>query len=149
LTTTTTTTGPGVDARGNPVPAEFDKAGRLLWCSVADKYEMAVHEQLVLLQACRCADRLDRLDADARAGMVTVENFKGDQVAHPSMVEARQQSIVLTRLLASLRLPEDLDEPAAAQQPSSSATGRTRRPQRRGSARGSYQPRPLTSVPSA
>jgi hypothetical protein len=80
---------------------------------------------LLLLQACRTADRLDRLEVEASLGTVTVENHRGDQVAHPAMVEARQQSIVLARLLAAMRMPSG-DE------------GDLSRPQRRGAPRGAY-----------
>lgn len=104
-------------------PAGLERAGRELWSSVLDEYELDVHEELLLLQACRCVDQLDRLAAEAAAGDVTVTNFKGDQVAHPAIVESRQQSLTLTRLLASLRLP---------------AGDEAGRPQRRGAARGAY-----------
>lgn len=80
----------------------------------------------MLLQACRTADRLDRLEVEAAAGSVTVTNFRGDQVAHPAMVEARQQAIVLARLLAALRMPAGEEG------------GQLIRPQRRGGARGTY-----------
>lgn len=57
---------------------------------------------------------------------VTSTNAKGDLIAHPAMVEARQQAIVLARLVASLRLPSG-----------ETADGLVRS-QRRGAARGSY-----------
>lgn len=105
-------------------PKGLKAAGSRLWAAALRDYEFDVHEELLLLQACRCADRLDRLEVEATAGSVTVTNYKGDQVAHPAMVEARQQSIVLARLLAALRMPAG-DEAAG-------------RPQRRGGARGAY-----------
>jgi hypothetical protein len=125
---------PKPDAHGNPVPADLAESGDRLWRSVADEYELDVHEQLLLLEACRCADRLDRLAAEAAAGAVTVTNFKGDQVANPAMVEARQQAIVLSRLIASLRMPSGEEDV---------------RPQRRGASRAPYRPRPLSAVPGA
>ncbi|MDP9092280.1 MAG: hypothetical protein M3N95_04890 [Actinomycetota bacterium] len=69
---------------------------------------------------------MDRLEVEASSGPVTVTNFKGDQVAHPAMVEARQQSIVLARLLAVLRMPAGEEG------------GQLVRPQRRGGVRGAY-----------
>ncbi len=110
-------------SRDNPKPAGLKTAGGKLWDSVTDDYELDNHELLLLREACRTADRLDRLAEEALKLPVTVENHRGDQVASPAMVEARQQSITLTRLLASLRLPSGEEEG---------------RPQRRGSARGSY-----------
>ena len=62
---------------------------------------------------------------ELRSSPLTVENHRGDQVPHPLLTESRQQSIVLTRLLASIRLPSG-DE------------ADLHRPQRRGASRGSY-----------
>jgi hypothetical protein len=105
------------------VPSGLNASGTKLWRAVTDDYELEVHEELLLLEACRCADRLDRLASDSKDASLTVANCRGDQVAHPSLVESRQQAVVLSRLLASLRLP------------SGEETGR---PQRRGGARASY-----------
>jgi len=112
-----------------PPPDGLKDAGRRLWLSVLGGWEIDAWEQLLLLQACRCADRLDELAAIASTAPAVVTNAKGDATPHPAIVEARQQSIVLTRLLASMRLPVG-DE--------SDLTGNMRRPQRRGAARGSY-----------
>ncbi|MFE2466243.1 hypothetical protein [Streptomyces mirabilis] len=105
------------------VPDGLGESGTRLWESVADPFELDVHEQLLLLQACRTADLLDRLSAEVAAGGLTVVNQKGDRISNPVVVEQRQQSITLTRLLASLRMPSGEEE---------------KRPQRRGAARGSY-----------
>jgi hypothetical protein len=93
--------------------------------SILADFDLETYEELLLLQACRCADRLDRLALEAASNDVTVVNMKGDQVSHPALVESRQQSITLSRLLASLRLP-------------SGEESGERRPQRRGAARGAY-----------
>ena len=86
-----------------------------------------MHEAALLHEAGRCLDTLDELDRLTRQlGMV----LKDGRTA-PWVIEARQQQITYTRLVAALRLPEDLSEPE-------------RRPQRR-SARGAYRPR-LTVV---
>jgi hypothetical protein len=111
---------------GGGVPAGLSVSGLRLWESVARDYELDVHEELLLLQACRTADRLDRLEVEAADGPVTVANHRGDSVAHPAMIESRQQSITLARLLAALRLPAGEDG------------GELARPQRRGGARGAY-----------
>lgn len=107
-------------------PDGLSDSGERLWRSISDDYDLDVHEQLLLLQACRCADRLDELAAEALANPITVINTKGDRITHPAIVESRQQALVLSRLLASLRLP------------SGEVDGDLVRPQRRGAARGSY-----------
>jgi hypothetical protein len=97
-----------------------------LWSSVVEEYDIEEHERLLLLEACRIADRLDRLAEESAGEPLTTENFKGDEVANPKLVEARQQGIVFARLLASLRLPMGDEEAGLV------------RPQRRGGARGTY-----------
>lgn len=113
----------GYDELAPEAPAELGVSGRRLWDAALADQEFDVHEELLLMEACRTADLLDRLAAEAAAGELTVTNQKGDRIANPVVVEARQQKLVLARLLASLRLP-------------SGEAGE--RPQRRGAARGSY-----------
>ena len=105
------------------VPDGLDVSGIRLWESVAGGFELDVHEQLLLLQACRTADLLDRLSDAASRGQLTVRNAKQEEVTNPVITEHRQQSLVLARLLASLRMPSGEED---------------ERPQRRGAARGSY-----------
>lgn len=104
-------------------PSGLSTAGRALWRSVVADYDLDEHERLLLREACRTADRLDRLEKEATRAEVTARNRFGEIVIHPAQVEARQQSLALARLLASLRLPSGTEEA---------------RPQRRGAARGSY-----------
>jgi hypothetical protein len=119
-------------AKAPKAPAGLAVAGQKLWRSVTDLYDLEVYEELLLLQGCRCADQLDRLAAEAALGSVTVTNYKGDQVAHPALTEGRQQAIMLSRLLASLRLP------------SGEEFGDVR-PQRQGGSRGAYGIRGIAS----
>ena len=118
--------GPADPAGPAATPDGLGASGARLWRSISDDYDLDVHEQLLLLQACRCADRLDELAAEALKSPVTVINMKGDRITHPAIVESRQQAIVLSRLVASLRLPSGETEDDLV------------RPQRRGGARGSY-----------
>ena len=83
-----------------------------------------------MVELVRVVSRLDRLDDAIRSDGVLTKEGK----AHPALVEARQQQIVMSRLLATLRLPEDWDLAEGS------------RPQRRGSARGAYGPRELRAV---
>ncbi len=108
-------------------PKGLKISGRKLWSSILASYELEVHEELLLVQACRTADRLDELAAEAAANPITVVNARGDQIPHPAIVESRQQSLSLARLLASLRLPTGEED-----------DGTLKRPQRRGGARGVY-----------
>ncbi len=116
------------DAGAPPPPDGLKDAGRRLWVSVLSGWEIDAWEQLLLLQACRVADRLDELAEIASTATAIVTSSKGDATPHPAIVEARQQSIVLTRLLASMRLPVGDEDDLT-------------RTQRRGGARGAYAAR--------
>ena len=110
-----------IDKQQRP-PSDLTRAGRgrRLWRAITSELTLNEHEVSLLHEACRVLDRLDLLDGLTRAGAV----LKDGRMA-PWLVEARQQQLVLTRLLASLRLPDDLALPEA-------------RPQRRSGARGAY-----------
>ena len=110
-----------------PPPTGTRAGGKRLWHSVVDGYDLDEHETALLTEAVRTVDALDALDARVRRDGVVVSTPQGDR-AHPALVEARAQRIVLARLLAGLRLPsgEAGDEQAGA------------RPQRRSGYRGTY-----------
>lgn len=107
-----------------PAPENLGPRGRALWDSIAGEFDLAKHEEDLLHEAARVADRLDALDVVVRREGVTVQTPQGVQ-AHPALKEARAQEIVLTRLVASLRIPDEDDK----------------RPQRRGGARSPYTAR--------
>lgn len=96
--------------------------GRKLWRAIIAELELNEHETALLHEAARVLDRLDGLDSLARRVGLLLPDLR----LAPWIVEARQQQLVLARLLASLRLPDDLALPEA-------------RPQRRGGARGAYR----------
>jgi hypothetical protein len=108
-------------------PKGLGSQGRLLWADVVADYTLDQHEVALLTAACRTVDRLEDIADALRAAPLTTTNARGDLVAHPLLVEQRQQGISLSRLLASLRLPTGETEDGALV-----------RPQRRGAARGSY-----------
>lgn len=109
-------------------PRGLASQGKRLWVDVVESYELDQHEVALLTAACRTVDRLEDIaEALANAESLTTTNARGDLVAHPLLVEQRQQGISLSRLLASLRLPSGETE-----------DGALIRPQRRGAARGAY-----------
>jgi hypothetical protein len=98
-------------------PAGTGSSGRALWRQVLERFTLDQHELALLREAVRTVDQLDQLDDVVRAQGVMLEGR-----VHPAVVEARQLRLVLARLVASLRLPDEDEQ----------------RPQRRGSARGTY-----------
>jgi hypothetical protein len=117
-------------------PAGLSEGGRRLWASLLAQDEGLSVEtnpnREVAHEACRAKDRCDVLDEVCRTEPVMLDNGKGQPVAHPAWVEARQQANILKQLIAALRLPDE-------------ATGK--RPQHRG-ARGSYAPKAAAGVSS-
>jgi hypothetical protein len=81
-------------------PEGLRAAGRALWRSITGDYELEEHEERLLLEACRTADLCDDL-----AGVVDAEGVLVDGRTHPSVVELRQQRILLARLIVALRVP--------------------------------------------
>lgn len=110
--------------RKPPVPRGTRVAGRRLWRSVVDVYELEEHELVLLREAVRLVDTLDSLQERADADGVVIEEDRRLK-AHPAIVEARQHRIALARIMAALRLPAGDEED-------------TKRPQRRVGARGVY-----------
>jgi len=86
----------------------------------------------VALSAARTADRVDHLEQMAATIDPVVEG-RGGPMIHPLLAEVRQQSALLARLVAALRLPDE-------------ATGK--RPQKR-QVRGVQKPSAVSSLDRA
>ena len=98
--------------------------GRSLWSSITKAHDLDACQKVLLLEACRAKDRLDRLDALVHAGGSWSDGLGFTlSIAHPADL-ANATAQTLKRLIAALRLPDP-------------KTGR--RPQRRGGARGAYR----------
>lgn len=117
-------------------PKGLATRGRVLWretvAHLGGSLDPAQRE--LLLEACRLADRLDRIDHELKTGegflrVVADADYDGDQPEYVLRVDgalgaASRDANVLKQLLTALRLPDE-------------ATGA--RPQQRG-ARGAYKP---------
>jgi hypothetical protein len=90
--------------RATRAPKELNDTGKKLWNRVLRDFELADHEELVLLQACRIADNLDRLQLEMTGTSLVIDSSQGSRI-HPALVEARQQSLALAKVMASLRIP--------------------------------------------
>lgn len=74
-------------------PRGLKAGGKRLWRAVTDEFELAELERIVTAEG------------------VTHDSPQGVR-AHPALVEARQQRIILAKLVASLRIPLDDDQNA-------------------------------------
>ena len=110
-------------------PAGLQVKGARLWREMHALTTYNPAEMVMLEEACRIADRLDRLHAALEGGdylrLQEATDGSGDIVLRPdsALNEARQQANQLKQLVAALRLPDE-------------KTGE--RPQHRGGARGAY-----------
>ncbi len=87
-------------------PSGLGKSGRALWREINAEYGLAPHEAAILTQCCRCADRLDAIEAElAGAGSLTVAGSTGQPRAHPLLAEWRMQARVLESLSRALSIP--------------------------------------------
>ena len=110
--------------------------GRRLWESLLAQDSSLEDEENpmreVALSACRTADRVEELERVAMETDSIVEGRQGPMI-HPALAEVRQQSALLARLVAALRLPDE-------------ATGK--KPQRR-QVRGVQRPSAVSSLDRA
>ncbi len=122
-------------------PMTLGPRGKRVWNGIAKNHELDAVQLVVLEEACRVADRLEKLDEILRGDEESflrlelprgAEGFEGEMVLQVAgaLAESRQQQNVMKQLLVSLRL-EDVD------------TGK--KPQRRG-ARGAHAPKVSTET---
>jgi len=88
-------------------PPGTGAAGRRMWRSIMVAYQLSEVEEVLLRQAVRTADHVADLDAALAAEGLLVAGRDGVPRPHAALVEVRQQRLVLTRLLAALRLPAE------------------------------------------
>lgn len=94
-------------------PAGLGPRGRRFWRDSVARYDFTDAELQLLTEACRTLDRLDALDALVAEQGATVKGSMGQTVLHPAIAEARQQRLVLGRLVKQLDLPDEDDTPAS------------------------------------
>lgn len=98
---------------GVPAPGSLGPRGARLWAALAaDRVSLGGAEAVLLEEACRLADRLDKLDAQLRGSddewlrVVQPRDDDGGEVivvVDKALSEARQQQIALKQVLAELR----------------------------------------------
>lgn len=109
-------------------PAGLASRGRRLWREMHEVAEFNPAETVLLEEACRLTDRLDRLDAvlNGREFLRVEQDENGDYVlrVEGALGAASRDANVLKQLVAALRIPDEVSG---------------KRPQRRGP-RGAQQP---------
>lgn len=110
-------------------PPGLQTRGRKLWRDLWKQHEFEVGEAEVVLEACRTADRLERLNEICETAEPVIETDKGGVITHPAFGEIRQQANLLKMLITALRLPDEQSGkrpqyrgPRGAQKPSQAGT---------------------------
>ena len=88
------------------VPSGLSLRGRRLWRALTSAYEFDAGESVVLSEACRTADLVDRLASRLAAEELIVDGSRGQSVLNPIAAELRLQRDLLGRLLGRLALPD-------------------------------------------
>lgn len=102
----------GPQTTGRPrTPAGLGPAGRRLWRSVVEVFDVEGHHAQILALACHQADIADRLTAEAEAEGLIVAGASGQRRHHPALTEARLASVAAARIIASLGLDKAPDTP--------------------------------------
>lgn len=96
-------------------PRGLRAAGKRLWEAVTSTFDLDPPEAALLEEACRTRDLLADLRAEIAQNPAVIDSNQGVRV-HPAIVEARQQRLILAKLLTGLGLPRGLvdDEDGAA-----------------------------------
>ena len=86
-------------------PSGLGLAGIDLWISVTSGCELDAASKVLLLNACRIADRLDQLDSEIDGRLISY-NARGDEIINPLISEHRQQYSTLAGILSKMGLGE-------------------------------------------
>ena len=104
-------------ARGDPVsaptgstlraPAGLGARGRRLWKSVLCDFEPSETERTLLIEACRCLDDIEALQAAVAGYPMMTTGSRDQDIVHPLRAELRSQRLLLARLLSQLDVPAE------------------------------------------
>lgn len=86
-------------------PAGLGPSGLELWTSITKERTLDAASKVMLVNACRIADRLDDLDREIDGRLISY-NQRGDEVINPLISEHRQQFSSLATILGKLGLGE-------------------------------------------
>lgn len=89
-----------------------DGPGRQLWKEYVGTgsnvpYVLNPGELRSLRDACVMADRMEKLEQNAKDQNLTVRGSQGQSVINPLLAEARQCALAISALLSKIKLPDD------------------------------------------
>lgn len=96
---------------GNDAPEEpLGGPGTRLWATITDAWDLPANERAVLALACRTATEEVRLSDALDGASLLVTGSSGQQVANPLLEQLRKHRELVSKLLASLDLPDPEEE---------------------------------------
>jgi hypothetical protein len=104
-------------------PPNLGPAGRTLWHSIADVYQLRPDEDRLLIDAAREADLIEALSDGLVDSPLISRGSQGQPVIAPIIPELRQHRMALAGLLKSLKIPDA--DGGAAEAAERSERGRT------------------------
>ncbi|NKS00468.1 hypothetical protein GS528_04805 [Rhodococcus hoagii] len=89
-------------------PNGLKARGKALWRDLHQTFDMSndPHRQVLVEDACRTADLIDRLQAAVDSHDLRVKGSQGQPVAAPELAELRLHRGTLSQTLARLALPD-------------------------------------------
>lgn len=91
-------------------PRGLKTAGRTLWKSISEEWDLRPDELRILGDAAREADIIERLEKGLENAPLTAYGSQGQEVIHPLFSEIRQHRATLASLLRQLKLTEPDEE---------------------------------------
>ncbi len=101
------------EKKAPPAPNALGPRGRKLWRAIVAQYELRLDELVVLEEACRTLDDVERLRSALVGADLLVLGSAGQQRAHPLLTELRQSRSLLAAHFRQLGLP-DMDTAGTA-----------------------------------
>ncbi|MCI2421498.1 hypothetical protein MOQ72_29095 [Saccharopolyspora sp. K220] len=99
---------PTVTRNAEPEGVTLGPSGQRLWAAMTEGGQLAPMQAVLLLEACRIADRLDKLDAQLRGEdwlrfEASEDGPEVTVIVDRALSEARQQATALKQIVAELR----------------------------------------------
>lgn len=99
--------------KASDIPPGLAASGTELWTTTTRDRALDSASKILLINACRIADRLDDLDREIDGRLISF-NQRGDEVINPLISEHRQQYTTLANILSKMGLGE-LPKPASGE----------------------------------
>ena len=93
-------------------PDGLETAGRQLWDSVTASFVLNAGEVEILRQAATTADEIALLETELRGSSLVVAGYAGQPRPNPLLKIIQDHRLLLRRLVDSLALPDQDQEPA-------------------------------------